>query len=127
MGDRANIYVKEGDSGVYLYTHWGGSELPQVVKVALSRHQRWDDGQYLARILFDTLTENQTGSETGHGISSVIGDNSYPIIVVNVDTQEVGLVRQGQEDEPNDLAMSFQSYVEAPDERLQADFHRAPA
>lgn len=31
MGDRANVYVHEGDQpGVYLYTHWSGHELPET-------------------------------------------------------------------------------------------------
>lgn len=32
MGDRANVKVTSQYTGtVYLYTHWGGTELPQTV------------------------------------------------------------------------------------------------
>jgi len=54
MGDRANVYIREdNDHGVYLYTHWGGYELPEVVRRALARGEsRWSDAPYLARIVF---------------------------------------------------------------------------
>ena len=37
MGDRGNIIVKDGDSTVYLYTHWSGSRLNETLKQALIR------------------------------------------------------------------------------------------
>jgi hypothetical protein len=38
MGDRANVYVKNTDTqGVFLYSHWGGTELPATVQKALKR------------------------------------------------------------------------------------------
>lgn len=89
MGDRGNIAVQDGGKRVYFYSHWRGSELPAVVQKALKREKRWNDGTYLARIIFDTLTEGQQGSETGAGIGTSIGDNSYPIVVVDCDTMKV--------------------------------------
>jgi hypothetical protein len=55
VGDRANVVVQQGVkvSEVFLYTHWGGLELPAVVTKALQDGQRrWDDAQYLARMVF---------------------------------------------------------------------------
>lgn len=53
MGDRANVYIREDQThGIYLYTHWGSSELPETVRTALARHERWSDTPYLARIIF---------------------------------------------------------------------------
>lgn len=89
MGDRGNIIVKDGESTVYLYTHWTGSDLPAVIKTSLRRGKdRWNDGQYLARILFDDMTGSDRDT-SGFGISSVIGDGGTDI-TVNVDTQTVG-------------------------------------
>lgn len=89
MGDRGNIIVKDGESKVYLYTHWTGSELPEVLKSALRRGKsRWDDGQYLARIIFCEMVKGQEMDETGFGISSTIGDGGTDI-TVNVDDQKV--------------------------------------
>jgi len=89
MGDRANIVVKEGGGEVFLYTHWGGTELPDVLKVALEKRWRWNDASYLARIIFCEMIKGQENHETGFGISTSPPDNSYPYIVVDVEQQEV--------------------------------------
>lgn len=88
MGDRGNIAVQTGDKRVYLYGHWAGCEMPEIVRKALARKQRWDDPPYLARIIFCELVGDDKG-ETGYGISATIDDNEHPIIVVNCDRQTV--------------------------------------
>jgi hypothetical protein len=94
MGDRANVYMLEEDKpgekvGVFLYSHWSGSELPQIVQRALARRQRWDDSQYLARIIFCEMVRGSEAEETGFGISARIGDNEYQILVVDAKSQRV--------------------------------------
>ncbi len=91
MGDRANILVKESteDSGVYLYTHGEGSILPEKLHKALAKKVRWNDCQYLTRIIFDVMTENNHGEETGYGISAFLGDGSDRVLVVDCDNQTV--------------------------------------
>lgn len=64
MGDRGQVKI----AGVYLYTHWGAEDLVQDVKKALSLNWRWDDLEYLARIIFDVISKDQQGEETGFGI-----------------------------------------------------------
>ncbi len=92
MGDRANVYVHDGDeAGVFLYTHGGGSDLPEVVAQALEKKWRWDDVQYLTRIVFDVMTHGYQGGETSFGISAVLGDNSYPIICLDVSREKVSM------------------------------------
>lgn len=89
MGDRGNIIVKDRGSQVFLYTHWGGYELPNVLKDALIRGEdRWNDGQYLARVIFCEMVKDDIEGTTGYGISSVIGDGGKDI-TVDVDTQTV--------------------------------------
>lgn len=90
MGDRANIVVYEAQKdaspheAVFLYTHWSGYELPEVLKAGLARAtDRWDDAPYLARVLFQAMIGTDTGT-TGYGISTRIGDNSYPLLVVDI-------------------------------------------
>lgn len=86
MGDRANVVVKDRESRVYLYTHWSGSELPETVRSALVRGQgRWSDGQYLARIIFCEMVKGSEMDTTGFGISAQIGDNEYPVLLVDCD------------------------------------------
>jgi hypothetical protein len=95
MGDRANVYIREAENlGVYLYTHWGGTELPEVVRVALARKERWDDAPYLARIVFCEMVKGSESDPTGYGISASLCDNSYPIIVLDTATQQVRFVKE---------------------------------
>ncbi len=127
MGDRGNIFVRgRDDAGVYLYTHWSGSDLPTIVKRALARKERWDDGPYLTRILFDTLTSGQQGAPTGYGISSEIGDNQYPIVVVDPANEKVAFLAEGKEREETQLGVSFDDYIAEDDDRLMELFQAAP-
>lgn len=106
MGDRGNIIVKDDESTVYLYTHWTGSDLPIVIKAALQRGKdRWDDGAYLARILFCELVKGDEMETTGFGISSIMGDGGTDI-TVDVDKQVV------VDDEGG--SVSFKDYVAIP-------------
>ena len=91
MGDRANIVIKEDTSGgeVWLYTHWRGSEYEEILRRALAKRWRWSDPSYLARIIFAEMTRGSEQDETGFGISTVMGDNSHPILVVDCKKQEV--------------------------------------
>jgi len=73
VGERGNIIVQDGEDRVYLYTHWGGAEIGQVLQRALAKRWRWDDAQYLARIIFDER----------------LLDNEYPLLVVDCDSQTV--------------------------------------
>jgi hypothetical protein len=92
MGDRANVLVKSGKNHVYLYTHWSGYNLPQIVQSAMKRGKnRWDDSQYLTRIIFCEMIKDSVMDETGYGISSEVGDGDNRIVTVNVDEQMVNL------------------------------------
>lgn len=97
MGDRGNIVVRSSQSNrddVWFYTHWSGSEVKEIAARALGKRWRWDDASYLARIVFDELTAGSVGEETGFGISSSIGDNEHPIVVIDADKQRVFTVPQ---------------------------------
>lgn len=97
MGDRANIVIDMPDDykenavkrPVYLYTHWGGSELPVTLLHALGRRVRWEDESYLARIIFSEMIKGSERQETGFGISLRPPDNSYPYLRVDPKSQTV--------------------------------------
>jgi hypothetical protein len=115
MGDRANCIVQQNAYDdlppVYLYTHWGGSSLPQMVQRALQKRWRWGDDAYLTRIIFDTLSEGSQGTETGFGISTGPCDNGHPFVVVDPKRQEVRL-----ESDPERKVLerwSFEDYCNA--------------
>lgn len=80
MGDRANVHV----AGAYLYTHWGGHELPATLQKSLQRGRpRWDDPSYLARIIFCDMVDGDERDLTGFGISAELQDNEHPILEVD--------------------------------------------
>jgi len=82
MGARAQVHMEE--SGVYLYTHWGSGTLKKDVARALKKKWRWDDVEYLTRIIFDEMVGKEQGEETGYGIgTNVAGDAEYIIHISN--------------------------------------------
>ena len=92
MGDRGNIKITDGESTVFLYTHWCGSDLPEIVKAGLrlpEARARWNDGYYLARILFENLIAHGSSKETGFGISSKVGDGEDQILAIDINAQTV--------------------------------------
>lgn len=93
MGDRSNIVVEQSNGDrVYLYGHWMGSEAITIVQSVLSRHARWSDESYLARMLFSKMTEGDMDGETGYGIATYAPDNDgYPFIVLKPQTQTIFL------------------------------------
>lgn len=110
MGDRGNIAIKSADARIYLYSHWGGSELPNDLKTALAKRWRWDDDAYLARIIFDAMLAGRHDEETGFGIANYISDNDsvHPILVVDCHTQTV----TAESETGTELASwSFEEYI----------------
>jgi hypothetical protein len=82
MGDRGNIVVSDDGGTLHFYTHWSGSELPQIVANALDRgRSRWDDPPYLNRILFSELIQGDVLGETGYGISIQMGDGGTEVYI----------------------------------------------
>jgi hypothetical protein len=132
MGDRANVYVKDQfieGIGVYLYTHWGGYELPAIVQKSLhstAGRNRWHDSGYLARIIFGEMVKGCEDSETGFGISARMMDNGYPIIVLCCKSQRFRLCEAGKETEPLDATNSL-PFDEFPSEWPNEDDDEVPA
>lgn len=125
MGDRANIvmelktgYEEDRPYGlIFLYTHWGGTDLPGTLQTALKRRERWDDESYLTRIIFSEMIRGQERSETGFGISLRPSDNEHPYLRVNPDKQTVTVdfdpVRK-YHNQPN-RKFTFEKFVAIPD------------
>lgn len=96
MGDRGNIAIITNPKlpltkggAVWLYTHWSGVAIPEIVQRALAKGKdRWTDPPYLARIIFDVLTEGDDGT-TGFGIDTSPGDNEHDYIVVDPFNKQV--------------------------------------
>jgi hypothetical protein len=77
MGDRGNIVI---DKKIWLYTHWTGSSLPQMLSVALERgRERWSDRSYLIRVIFCEMIRTDLLGITGFGIDYEEGDGGTDI------------------------------------------------
>lgn len=98
MGDRRNVVVVfDDENSVALYSHWGGSDLPETLASALSRGSgRHTDPTYLTRIIFSEMVQGDVLGETGYGIEPIrTGSTMYCEaspgydLVVNVADQTV--------------------------------------
>lgn len=79
MGDRGNIII---DNKIWLYTHWSGSELKNILKNALIRgRDRWHDRAYLTRIIFSEMIKENILGTTEFGIDYVQGDGGTEIYI----------------------------------------------
>src|SRR5512136_274571 len=85
MGDRGQVYIK--DEKTYLYTHWSATELPEMVERAIAKKWRWNDPEYLARIIFDEMTDGCHGEETGYGIGRSKHGDIWMLVTVDCKKQ----------------------------------------
>lgn len=107
MGDRGQVLIK--DNGVYLYTHWSATELTGQVAMALAKQWRWDDPDYLTRIIFDAMTENSHGRETGNGIGTKQAGDIWRLITVDCEGKTVEVADYGKVQ----FKGSFEDFIKA--------------
>lgn len=94
MGDRVNVAFKtdaDSTAHVWLYSHWGGHEMPGMLLTAMKTKEaqsRLRDEGYLCRILLDRMIKEHT-HEIGYGISTGVSDNDYPVIEVDIPAQMI--------------------------------------
>ena len=85
---------------------WAGYDLPARLQAGLTQGKpRWNDPQYLTRILFDNMTRGERG-ETGYGISATIGDGADAVLMVDTGTERV---KRGNQ------SWTFAEFVAIPD------------
>jgi hypothetical protein len=125
MGDRANVWIREDDkdTGVWLYTHWAGSELPGYLQEALvlaDEDNRLDDIPYLGRIIFCRMIQGpntdiyEAGKgltqTTGYGISSRLGDGGHRVLEI-IDGKVIWVDFDFNPDKPI-RTWTFQEYID---------------
>lgn len=76
MGDRASIELvyprwnSKGERSIWLYTHWGATEFPELLAHVLGKRERWDDEPYLARMIASAVFQSAgIGDSTGAGLA----------------------------------------------------------
>jgi len=125
MGDRGNIEIVQGTrwagegqetralDSVFLYTHWRGSQVAQILASALEKSGiRGGDPSYLTRIIFNEL-QGDDRTTTGFGIS--VGhpdDNEYSIPKViwhrnNEGQKELRILYNGRDYSPEEFVAEY--------------------
>lgn len=141
MGDRGNVLIGDLNSRVFLYTHWGGSILPQVVQTALQREERWGDAPYLARIVFAEMIRegmdlstrgqdiaNELMETTGFGIATYMPDNEHTVIYLDASKQMVHYItehtaREWKEITDDSLkSWTMAEFIKLSQEEIEEDF-----
>ena len=80
MGARSNIVVQDR---VWLYGHWMSCQAVEHAAAGL-RSDRFDDPQYLATVIFQSMLHSEGAEGRGYGISARRYDNRFPILVIDV-------------------------------------------
>ena len=111
MSTRSQVYMK--NEGIYLYQHMDGSYLAETVQTALSKKWRWDDPEYLTRIIFCEMIKGQEDKETGYGIGTEQhGDIEY---LVTVDTEKQTVIIQSGYGKLMEIFKgSFEDFIKSP-------------
>jgi hypothetical protein len=93
MGDRNSIKItySTGDS-VYLYGHWIGNEIHDIVRDAMESSGRVSDESYFARVLFSRMIQRDIEGETGYGIAPYMVDHDAGNMMVHIDYSNGGTV-----------------------------------
>lgn len=103
MGDRAVVGFKANAESpvIYLYSHWAGSEMDDLLAEALTKAEpRWSDDSYATRIVISQLVGDDWKSETGWGIS--VGNFSYPDYqTIKVVEWDAGIISERLTDDPD--------------------------
>lgn len=108
MGERGQIKIGK----VYLYTHWEGDKLKELLKTALSKRERWTDEEYLARIIFCEMVKGSQDETTGYGIGTQQhNDLNYPLLVVDVENQKIWEEETGYSDSFVLKETSFEEFI----------------
>ena len=112
MGDRGNIVLNYGSERfVYLYTHWHGSHLREILRAALSRgRSRWGDASYLARVVFSEMIRDDVLGVTGFGLSPHLTDNEHDLLVVDLAGRRV-LLCEGEDLKAVRRTWTFDEFV----------------
>ena len=111
MGDRGQVHIVDED--VWLYTHWGASELVDDVKAALAKKWRWSDPEYLARIIFCQMLHGDLDGETGYGIGREKHGDVWRVVEINCEKQTVTVKdNEDYEDKKVSGPVSFEAFVD---------------
>lgn len=95
---------------VYLYTHATADHLVADVYAALAARQRWDDADYLAKMVFCRMTPLECWqSDGGFGIGTQLYADVNLLITLDTVRQTISI--QSALDKQNKYVMTFDEFV----------------
>jgi hypothetical protein len=122
MGTRSQVHFV--NSGVYLYQHWDGDLLSSRVQRGLSLNERWDDEEYLTRIIFDSMKseieaylKKEYGEKpyTGFGIGTDRHWDIEYLVEIDVEKQTIEVLSGFGDDMTPDWIGTFEQFVKKGD------------
>jgi hypothetical protein len=111
MTAQVEIFNQYKSSPVYLYTKEGVKDLVSKVYEILSMNKRWDDADYLARMIFCAMVpKDKWYEEKGFGIGTTMYQDLDLLITLDVPKQSIKI--QSSSDLHGAENMSFQEFVD---------------
>jgi len=97
---------------VYLYSHNTANELVSVVSDVLSRKVRWDDPDYLSRMIFCRMVpKNKWDNELGFGIGTQLYRDVNMLISLDTVHQTIRISSAFETYITNSITMSFDDFL----------------
>ena len=97
---------------VYLYSHNTANELVSVVSDVLSRQVRWDDPDYLSRMIFcRMIPKNKWDDELGFGIGTQLYKDVNMLITLDTVLQTIKISSAFETYITNSITMSFDDFL----------------
>ena len=97
---------------VYLYSHNTANELVSVVSDVLSRRLRWDDPDYLSKMLFcRMIPKNKWDDELGFGIGTQLYRDVNMLISLDTVHQTIRISSAFETYVTNTITMSFDDFL----------------
>ena len=109
---KALIEIKNeyNEHPVYLYQHSGSETLVYTVYKVLSLRKRWDDPDYLTRMLFCAMVPPEKwDGETGFGIGTGLYHEVELLITLDIPTQQIKI--QKSDELFNYEEMTFNDFI----------------
>lgn len=108
--DSGQVEVISPDGRVYLYTHHSASSLVRDVFNALSERKRWDDADYLTKMVFCRMIPMECWmDETGYGIGTQLYADVN--LLITLDTVKQIITIQSAIDKHYKYCLSFEEFV----------------
>lgn len=97
---------------IYLYSHNTANELVSVVSDVLLRQVRWDDPDYLSRMIFcRMIPKNKWDDELGFGIGTQLYKDVNMLLTLDTVHQTIKISSAFETYVTNSITMSFDDFL----------------